>query len=279
MLKAMNLVTKRDAGDEALGGRSSSGRHLFLVPWRDRALFGTWESDRECDPGDTAVAERDVAQFIAELNQAFPALDLSMADVTLVHRGVVPAVVHGDRVALEGRDRIRVAQRGHRESERGRHEIHDGSTVAERITDTLLQAAARARRLPDGVTTLPGGSVRDVGLAIAGDAEATQAHRHDSASVAAAAPLSRRDGARRSAGAADPPRARLAGHRPELITRCGRNGDDARRCGDPANAARRSAIRCTSQSRAAVSSARNWAGRKASGWMDRRGQSFYANPT
>src|SRR5262249_31569270 len=51
MLKAMNLVTRRDAGDEALGGRSPSGRNLFMVPWRDRAIFGTWESDRRVAPG------------------------------------------------------------------------------------------------------------------------------------------------------------------------------------------------------------------------------------
>src|SRR5438034_1348167 len=102
MLKAMNLVTKRDAGDEALGGRSTRGRNLFLVPWRDRALFGTWESDTACDPEDAAVSERDVAAFIAELNQAFPALDLTLADVTLVHRGVVPAAMRGSRVSLEG---------------------------------------------------------------------------------------------------------------------------------------------------------------------------------
>ena len=45
LLKAMNLVTTRDAsGDAALGGRTRSGRHLFLVPWQSRALFGTWES-------------------------------------------------------------------------------------------------------------------------------------------------------------------------------------------------------------------------------------------
>ena len=56
MLKAMNLVTRRDAGEEALGGRSPSGRNLFLVPWRERALFGTWESDRPCDADDTGVA-------------------------------------------------------------------------------------------------------------------------------------------------------------------------------------------------------------------------------
>src|SRR5439155_2812186 len=58
-------------------------------------LFGTWESDHVCDPADTTVAEKDVASFITELNQAFPALDLTLADITLVHHGIVPAVVRG----------------------------------------------------------------------------------------------------------------------------------------------------------------------------------------
>ena len=44
-------------------------------------MFGTWESGRVCDPGDASVAERDVAQFIAELNQAFPSLDLRLDEV------------------------------------------------------------------------------------------------------------------------------------------------------------------------------------------------------
>ena len=42
---------------------------------------------RACRPDDTGVTEADVAAFIAELNQAFPARDLTLADVTLVHRG------------------------------------------------------------------------------------------------------------------------------------------------------------------------------------------------
>jgi glycerol-3-phosphate dehydrogenase len=107
MVRAMNLVTKRDAGDEALGGRSSMGRYLFLVPWRERALFGTWESDRVCDPADTSVAEGDVASFIAALNQAFPALDLLLADVTLIHHGLVPAVVRGGHAAPAAHEQIR----------------------------------------------------------------------------------------------------------------------------------------------------------------------------
>src|SRR5260221_2657645 len=107
MLKAMNLVTRRDAGDEALGGRSAARRYLFLVPWRERAIFGTSGSDRPCEAGDTTVAERDVASFIVELNQAFPALDLTLADVTLVHRGIVPATVRGGKTSLEGHEQIR----------------------------------------------------------------------------------------------------------------------------------------------------------------------------
>ena len=91
LMKAMNLVTRREAGYVALGARSRSGRNLFQVPWRNRVLFGTWESDV---PGgsenDGAVNEADVAAFIDEINQAFPSGELTRAGVTLVHRGLVP---------------------------------------------------------------------------------------------------------------------------------------------------------------------------------------------
>jgi glycerol-3-phosphate dehydrogenase len=170
MLKAMNLVTRRDAGEEALGGRSASGRNLFLVPWRDRALFGTWESDHTCDPDDTTVSEGEVAAFIAELNQAFPALDLKMADVTLVHRGVVPAVVRGDRVSLEGHEQIRDHAT---EGVEGLLTVAGtkfttARGVAERVTDTVLSKLHHAP-VPcrTATTPLPGGDIRNIGLAIA----------------------------------------------------------------------------------------------------------------
>jgi glycerol-3-phosphate dehydrogenase len=170
MLKAMNLVTRRDAGEEALGGRAISGRNLFLVPWRERALFGTWESDRPCDPADTGVDPNDVASFITELNQAFPALDLTFADITLVHHGLVPAIVHGDRASLQGRDQIR-DHAG--EGVEGLVTVSGAKyttarAVAERVTTRLMaklqQKPVRSRTAS---TPLPGGSIRDVGLAIA----------------------------------------------------------------------------------------------------------------
>jgi glycerol-3-phosphate dehydrogenase len=170
MIKTMNLVTTRDAGDEALGGRGPTGRNLFMVPWRDRALFGTWESRQLSQPGGEGVSERDVAEFMAELNYAFPALDLTFADVTLVHQGVVPAAVRGTDVSLEGHDQIR-------------DHTPDGAdglftvagakyttarAVAERVTDRLLRKLGR-ESVPcrTATTVLPGGSVRDIGLAIA----------------------------------------------------------------------------------------------------------------
>lgn len=173
MLKAMNLVTRRDAGDEALGGRATSGRNLFLVPWRDRALFGTWESDRACDPDDCRVNDADIAAFMAELNQAFPALDLTPADITLVHQGVVPAIARGDRVTLQGHDQICDHAATGPPRIDGLVTVSGAKyttarAVAERVTNRLLSKLPQkpvASRT--AATPLPGGDIADVGLAIA----------------------------------------------------------------------------------------------------------------
>lgn len=100
--KAMNLVTSKPASDIALAGPASvkdaagksapgRGRMLTLVPWHGRALIGTAHSDDFRQPSDLAVTEAEIAALIADANAAFPALALTRADVTLVHRGIVPA--------------------------------------------------------------------------------------------------------------------------------------------------------------------------------------------
>ena len=191
LLKAMNLVTRRPGGEDALGGRAISGRHLFLVPWRGRALFGTWESGRECASDNTAVSEADVASFIGELNQAFPSLDLKMDDVTLVHRGLVPAVVAADgRVSLQGHERFRdhasdgveglVTVAGTKYT--------TARAVAERVTDRLTGKLHRAA-VPcrTAATPLPGGDIRDVALTIAGARRAHDALPADTLSHLVAA--------------------------------------------------------------------------------------------
>ena len=170
MIKTMNLVTRRDAGEESLGGRSPSGRYLFMVPWRERALFGTWEAGRVSDACDSAVSDSEVAAFVGELNHAFPALDLTFADITLVHRGVVPAAVRGGKAGLEGHDQIRdhAAEGTEGLVSVAGTKYTTARAVAERVTDLLMQKLQRAPVTCRTATTLlPGGGTRDVGLAIA----------------------------------------------------------------------------------------------------------------
>ena len=170
MFKAMNLVTSRDAGDEALAGRSLLGRNLFLVPWRERALFGTWESQTTCDPCDANVDGRDVASFVTELNQAFPSLDLTLRDVTLIHRGVVPAAVRGSKISLEGHDLVRdhASQGVEGLVSVVGTKYTTARAVAERVTDVVLRKSGRASTAcRTASVALPGGGLRDVGLAIA----------------------------------------------------------------------------------------------------------------
>jgi glycerol-3-phosphate dehydrogenase len=92
LVKAMNLVTSKRASDMALAAPAPNGRMLTLVPWRGRALVGTSQSTAFAQPDDDAVQTSEIDAFIADANYAFPALKLSRSDVTLIHRGIVPAV-------------------------------------------------------------------------------------------------------------------------------------------------------------------------------------------
>ena len=95
MLKAMNLVTAVPARDMALAAPTAAGRMLTLVPWLGRALVGTSQSQLVPPGAQPTVTEAEVQAFIDEANSAFPALRLARDQVTLVHRGIVPAAVDG----------------------------------------------------------------------------------------------------------------------------------------------------------------------------------------
>ena len=162
LLKAMNLVTSREAGEEAIAGRSSSGRNLFLVPWRGRALFGTWESAQPCRPDDTGVTSAEVAAFIAELNDAFPGLDLTSADVTLVHRGLVPAArTSTGGLTLEKHEQV------HDHAASGVEGIVSvqgakyttARAVAERVTDLIFSKLQKPSAPCRTTEALPGGTI------------------------------------------------------------------------------------------------------------------------
>jgi glycerol-3-phosphate dehydrogenase len=101
LLKAMNLVTSKRASDIALAAAGPDGRMLTLVPWRGHAIVGTSQSAQATTAAaEDRVESSEVAEFVRQANHAFPALQLTPDDITLIHRGWVPAVNRGGAAAL-----------------------------------------------------------------------------------------------------------------------------------------------------------------------------------
>jgi len=98
LLRAMNLVLGRalTTGGHAVGALGG-GRFLFLVPWRDRSLLGTAYEPAERDGAGAVEA------FVAEAARAYPWVGLTLGDVVLVHRGLVPGRGGADGLATRPR--------------------------------------------------------------------------------------------------------------------------------------------------------------------------------
>jgi len=164
LLKAMNLVTSRPARTTALVAPTRAGRALILLPWQGRTLVGTSESADERQPDDQAAKRQEVDAFLAEINGAFPALGLKPQEVTLVHRGIVPAAITNGRLSLLGHSRIID------HAEAGAPELLSvvgvkyttARLVAERVVDRVLKKLGRAPvHCRTAETRLPGGSLED----------------------------------------------------------------------------------------------------------------------
>jgi glycerol-3-phosphate dehydrogenase len=93
------IVGRRLAGDCALALQvntmdpdailSRGRRHVFIAPWRDYTLVGVWHSVYDGDPDEFTVTEKDLQGFVDEVNQACPALALTLKDVSMWNAGLV----------------------------------------------------------------------------------------------------------------------------------------------------------------------------------------------
>ncbi|MBE9040514.1 glycerol-3-phosphate dehydrogenase/oxidase [Oscillatoriales cyanobacterium LEGE 11467] len=100
--KAMNLVLRRPLFDTyAVGLNSSSdsdpdaivkkgSRMLFVAPWRGRSMVGTAYNICDRDPDNWNVTEAEIADLLAQINQAYLPAKLTREDVAFVHGGLLP---------------------------------------------------------------------------------------------------------------------------------------------------------------------------------------------
>ena len=100
---AMNLIVKRKllkdsaAGitapyEYALpGGGTNKGRHvLFMSPWREYTIIGTYHRPYTGDPDAMTVTRVEVEAFLKEVNAGYPGDPISIDEVSFVHKGFLP---------------------------------------------------------------------------------------------------------------------------------------------------------------------------------------------
>jgi glycerol-3-phosphate dehydrogenase len=96
---ALNLVLRHLPLTCAVGG-IANGRFLFIVPWRAQSILGTSHSPYSGTPGPVRVTRADVLALVEDAAKAFPGAQIRADDVTLVHRGLLPASQDGRGTAL-----------------------------------------------------------------------------------------------------------------------------------------------------------------------------------
>ena len=65
-------------------------RLLFITPWRDCSLIGTAYFPYDGDPNNLRITEKDIQDFIDEVNKAYPVASLKREDVSFFHVGLLP---------------------------------------------------------------------------------------------------------------------------------------------------------------------------------------------
>jgi len=68
---------------------SRKHRHLFIAPWRDYTLIGVWHVVFKGSPDEFTVTNEELQDFIDEVNQGYPSLDLKLEDVSMWNAGIV----------------------------------------------------------------------------------------------------------------------------------------------------------------------------------------------
>lgn len=92
------VVSRRLTGEYALACRietkdpdailSREGRHIFLIPWRDYTLVGVWHMVHKKGPEEFAFSERELKAYVDEINVAYPRLEISLAEISVVNAGL-----------------------------------------------------------------------------------------------------------------------------------------------------------------------------------------------
>ncbi|VEP11914.1 Aerobic glycerol-3-phosphate dehydrogenase [Hyella patelloides LEGE 07179] len=103
--KAMNLVLRRSLLENYAVGlthrdlalraseadrQSKSSRFLFIAPWQNKSMVGTYYTAYDGEPDAFRITNQDITNFLEQINQTYPSANLKLDDVAFVHGGLLP---------------------------------------------------------------------------------------------------------------------------------------------------------------------------------------------
>ncbi|MGE5444015.1 MAG: FAD-dependent oxidoreductase, partial [Ignavibacteriales bacterium] len=101
--KTMNLVVRRQLVPKYAVGVwskfafkdkdaivSKGSRLLFIIPWREFSLIGTTHLHYQGSPNNFRITEKDIQDFMEEVNGAYPPAALKRGDISFFHGGLLP---------------------------------------------------------------------------------------------------------------------------------------------------------------------------------------------
>lgn len=68
---------------------SRGSRHLFIAPWHEYTIIGTWHRVYRGEPDKFTVTENDLRGFLDEINEIYPLLSLHIKNITMWNAGLV----------------------------------------------------------------------------------------------------------------------------------------------------------------------------------------------
>ena len=92
--EGIHIITSKHllSGKFTVASMTPSGRHFFLIPWRNHTLIGTTDKPFTGNPDDYHVTRESIMELIDDINSSFSDGNLNYADVKHTYGGLRPLV-------------------------------------------------------------------------------------------------------------------------------------------------------------------------------------------
>ncbi|MBM9502247.1 glycerol-3-phosphate dehydrogenase/oxidase [Leptospira sp. 201903071] len=90
--KGIHVVTRKICGDKTIVTKKKDGTHIFIIPWRNKTIIGTTDTEYPDNPDAFRVTKKDIEDLLSEVNFSFGYTDLTLQDVDFYYGGLRPLV-------------------------------------------------------------------------------------------------------------------------------------------------------------------------------------------